>query len=146
MFLWCRYRGISLFAADGTLRAGLLAGLLFGCEFMLIFVGLEYTTVARSTLMVNTMPFWVLIGAHFLLGEHMSLRQIRRAGCWPSPAWCWCSPTSSACPIPTAIIGDVMSLGGGMFWAATTLVIKRSRLVDGQRRESCCSTSCRSRP
>ena len=80
VFLWCRYRGISLFAADGTLPAGLLAGFLFGCEFVLIFVGLEYTTVARSTLMVNTMPFWVLIGAHFLLGERMSLRQGRRAG------------------------------------------------------------------
>ena len=32
-------------------------------------------------------------------------------------------------PSPSAIIGDVMSLGGGMFWAATTLVIKRSRLA-----------------
>jgi drug/metabolite transporter (DMT)-like permease len=32
-------------------------------------------------------------------------------------------------PDPEAIVGDVMSLGGGLFWAATTLVIKRSRLV-----------------
>ena len=28
-----------------------------------------------------------------------------------------------------------------MLWAATTLVIKRTRLADGQRRKSCCSTS-----
>ena len=89
------------FERDGTLWPGLLAGLLFGLEFLLIFVGLEYTTVARSALMVNTMPFWVLIGAHFLLGEHMSLRKFGWACCWPSAAWCWSSPTSSACRGPT---------------------------------------------
>ena len=48
VFLWCRWRGIPLFARDGTLRAGLLAGLLFGLEFLLIFVGLDYTTVAAA--------------------------------------------------------------------------------------------------
>ena len=67
VFLWCRYRGISLFASDGTLPAGLLAGILFGLEFVFIFGGLEYTTVARSSLMVNTMPFWVLIGAGLII-------------------------------------------------------------------------------
>ena len=76
VFLWCRYRGIRLFRRDGTLRRRPARRLLFGMEFVLIFVGLEYTTVARSTLMVNTMPFWVLIGAHFLLGEHMSLLKL----------------------------------------------------------------------
>ena len=80
VFLWCRYRGVPLFRADGTLAAGLLAGLLFGLEFVSIFVGLEYTTVARSALMVNTMPFWVLVGAHFLLGERMSLAKLAGLG------------------------------------------------------------------
>jgi drug/metabolite transporter (DMT)-like permease len=128
VFLWCRYRGISLFAADGTLPAGLLAGFLFGCEFTLIFVGLEYTTVARSTLMVNTMPFWVLIGAHFLLGEHMSLAKLGGLALAFAGVVLVFSDKLSL-PNPSAIIGDVMSLGGGVLWAATTLVIKRSRLV-----------------
>ena len=30
-----------------------------------LYVGLEHTTVARNTLLVNTMPFWVLIGGAF---------------------------------------------------------------------------------
>ena len=69
------------FSRDGTLWLGLLAGgSCSACEFVLIFVGLEFTSVARSTLMVNTMPFWVLIGAHFLLGERMIAYQVRRAG------------------------------------------------------------------
>ncbi|MBU2193428.1 MAG: DMT family transporter, partial [Alphaproteobacteria bacterium] len=59
VFLWCRWRGIRLFERDGTLWVGLLAGLLFTLEFLLIFVGLDYTSAARSTLLVNSMPFWV---------------------------------------------------------------------------------------
>jgi drug/metabolite transporter (DMT)-like permease len=128
VFLWCRYRGIRLFESDGTLWPGLLAGLLFGAEFVLIFVGLEFTTVARSALMVNTMPFWVLVGAHFLLGEHMTLRK------WAGLAMAFAGVVlvfsdKLSLPGPEAITGDVMSLGAGILWAATTLVIKKSRLA-----------------
>jgi len=128
VFLWCRYRGIRLFDDDGTLWPGLLAGLLFGGEFLLIFVGLEFTTVARSTLMVNTMPFWVLVGAHFLLGEHMTLRK------WAGLALAFAGVVlvfsdKLSLPGPEAITGDIMSLGAGVLWAATTLVIKKSRLA-----------------
>jgi drug/metabolite transporter (DMT)-like permease len=128
VFLWCRYRGIRLFDRDGTLPAGLLAGFLFGAEFTCIFMGLEYTTVARSTLMVNTMPFWVLVGAHFVLGERISVGKL--AGL--ALAFCGVVLVFSdklSLPSPSAIIGDVLSIGGGMLWAATTLLIKSSRLA-----------------
>ena len=72
VYAWCRRRGIRLLEADGTLWPGIVAGFLFGGEFVLIFMGLDYTTAARSALMVNTMPFWVLLGAHFLLGERIT--------------------------------------------------------------------------
>ncbi|WP_189435223.1 EamA family transporter, partial [Mesorhizobium sp. M1E.F.Ca.ET.041.01.1.1] len=52
VFGWCRLRGIKLFQADGTLVAGIVAGVLFGVEFLFLYVGLEYTTVARNTLLV----------------------------------------------------------------------------------------------
>ncbi|WP_394891512.1 DMT family transporter [Mesorhizobium sp. AaZ16] len=128
VLLWCRYRGIRLFESDGTLWPGLLAGLLFGAEFVLIFVGLEFTTVARSALMVNTMPFWVLVGAHFLLGEHMTLRK------WMGLAMAFAGVVlvfsdKLSLPSPEAITGDIMCLGAGILWAATTLVIKKSRLA-----------------
>ena len=38
LLLIARARGVKLFASDGTLRAGLFAGVLFGFEFVLVFV------------------------------------------------------------------------------------------------------------
>jgi drug/metabolite transporter (DMT)-like permease len=128
VFLWCRYRGIRLFDRDGTLPSGLLAGFLFGAEFTCIFVGLEFTSVARSALMVNTMPFWVLLGAHFLLGERMSLAKFVGLALAFSGVVLVFSDKLSL-PSPSAYLGDVLSIGGGMLWAATTLVIKRTRLA-----------------
>jgi drug/metabolite transporter (DMT)-like permease len=128
VFVWCRYRGITLFNKDRTLWPGLLAGALFGAEFLAIFIGLEFTSVARSTLMINTMPFWVLIGAHFLLGERMSVAKL--AGlvlAFAGVALVFSDKLSL--PGPSALKGDLLSLAAGAFWAATTLVIKRSRLV-----------------
>src|SRR6201986_2087316 len=40
LLLIARFRGVKMFAADGTLGAGLFAGLLFGFEFVLIYHGL----------------------------------------------------------------------------------------------------------
>ena len=127
VYAWCLLRGISLFDRDGTLKGGLAAGALFGIEFALIFTGLDYTTVARGALMVNTMPFWVLIGAHFLLGERMSVvKVIGTLLAFGGVALVFSDKLSL--PGPEAIIGDLMSLAAGVAWAATILVIKTTRL------------------
>ena len=34
VYLWCLYRSVPLFTRDGTLWAGIVAGLLFGAEFI----------------------------------------------------------------------------------------------------------------
>lgn len=127
VFAWCRLRGIALFERDGTLWPGILAGLFFGGEFALIFIGLDFTSVARSALMVNTMPFWVLIGAHFLLGERMSI--VKFVGLMLAFAGVVVVFSDGlSLPGPAAIKGDIMSLGAGVLWAATIIVIKATKL------------------
>ncbi|MEO3385800.1 DMT family transporter [Mesorhizobium sp. CAU 1741] len=127
VWIWCRYRGIALFERDGTLLPGIAAGVLFGIEFALIFVGLDYTTAARGTLMVNTMPFWVLLGAHFTLGERISLRKFWGLALAFGGVVLVFSDELSL-PGPDALLGDVMCLIAGILWALTTLIIKGSRL------------------
>ncbi len=126
--LWCQWRGIALFRRDGTLVAGIVVGLLFGIEFVLIFIGLEYTTVARSALLVNTMPFWVLVGAHFLLGERMTVGKVLGLLLAFAGVALVFSDRLSL-PSADALFGDVLSLGAGLAWGATTLVIRRSNLT-----------------
>ncbi|MCX7305676.1 MAG: DMT family transporter [Hyphomicrobiales bacterium] len=129
VFLWCWWRGIRLFERDGTLLPGLLVGALFGVEFLMIFFGFDYTSVARSALLVNTMPFWTLIAGHFILGERISLRKV--VGlllAFGGLALIFSDKLSV--PGPDALLGDLLSLAGGIAWAATMIVIKGSRLSD----------------
>ena len=128
VFLWCRWRGIRLFERDGTLWVGALAGVLFGLEFLLIFRGLDYTSVARSALLVNTMPFWTLLAGHFLLGEKISGRKIGGLVLAFGGLTLIFSDKLSL-PGPDAFVGDLLSLGAGLAWAATMIVIKGTRLV-----------------
>lgn len=128
VFAWCRWRGISLFGRDGSLWPGIVAGALFGLEFALIFFGLDFTSVARSALLVNTMPFWVLVGAHFLLGERMSVTKLGGLVlAFLGVAVVFSDKLSLIGP--NALAGDVMSLAAGALWGGTTLVIKSTRLV-----------------
>jgi drug/metabolite transporter (DMT)-like permease len=129
VLLWCRWRGIRLFNRDGTLWPGILAGLLFGVEFLLIFGGLDYTSVARSSLLVNTMPFWLLVAGHFFLGERMSVRKVTGLLLAFGGLVLVFSDKLSQ-PGPDALIGDLMSLGAGLVWAATYVVIKGTKLAD----------------
>ncbi|PWK69741.1 DMT family transporter [Aminobacter sp. AP02] len=128
VFLWCLYRGIPLFNKDGTLWGGILAGLLFGSEFILVFIALEYTTVARNSLLVSTMPFWILVGAHFWLGERMSVQKF----CGLVLAFCGVVVIFSdklGGEMSSTLLGDILSLIAGLLWALTTLAIKKTRLA-----------------
>jgi len=75
LFAWFMRRRLSL--SDGSLWPGLLAGCLFALEFALVFIGLDYTSVARASVLFYTMPIWVAVGAHFLIpGESLTPRRI----------------------------------------------------------------------
>jgi len=126
--LWTQARGMPLFRRDGTLRAGILAGVLFALEFLLIYRGLVWTTVTRGTLFLYLAPFFVVIGSRWLVpGDQFQLSQwlglllsfigIAIAFGVPTPA-----------TTPHQALGDIMLIGDAFAWAATTLVIKISPL------------------
>ncbi|MER9022695.1 DMT family transporter [Mesorhizobium sp. M0815] len=129
VFGWCRWRHIALFTSDKTLVAGILAGALFGLEFLFLYVGLEHTTVVRNTLLVNTMPFWMLVGGHFLLDESITARKLVGLLLALAGLVAVFSEKLSANGGET-LSGDLLSLGAGILWAVTNIVIKRSKLVE----------------
>jgi drug/metabolite transporter (DMT)-like permease len=127
--LWCKARGIPLFARDSTLLAGLAAGAAFGIEFVLIYQGLVYTTATRAVLFIYLAPFFVVLGGRiFLPADRFSLQQwIGLALSFAGMLVAFGVPTPAL--DPRQIVGDMMMVGAAMLWAATTLIIKASALT-----------------
>lgn len=134
VLIWCAWRGIPLFRRDGTLVAGIVVGGLFALEFLALYVGLERTTVARNTLLVNTMPFWMLLGGHFLLGEHFTMRKLLGLLLAFAGLVLVFSDKVGAGGGAT-LLGDSLSLLAGIMWAMTNIVIKRSQALSNAAAE-----------
>jgi drug/metabolite transporter (DMT)-like permease len=123
---WARWRRIPLFKSDGTLIPGLIAGLLFAIEFILLYRGLIFTTATRAILFIYLAPFFVVIGG-LLSGDRFGLSQwLGLLLSFAGVAIAFGVPAAAA--DPRQIVGDLMMVGGAMAWAVTTLVIKASAL------------------
>lgn len=122
-----RLRGVKFFERDGTLAAGLLVGVLFGFEFVLIYRGLLHTSASRAVVFLYTAPFFVALGSYQMLGERLGVSQ------WAGLALSFVG-VALAIGVPQpdvdadVLLGDLMIVGGGALWGATTLVAKSSRL------------------
>jgi len=125
---WAQTRGIPLFKRDGTLAAGILAGVLFALEFLLIYRGLLWTTATRAVLFLYLAPFFVVIGSRWLIpGDHFHVSQwLGLLLSFIGIVIAFGLPTPAA--DPRQMLGDLMMVGGGAAWGATTLVIKASAL------------------
>jgi drug/metabolite transporter (DMT)-like permease len=127
--LWAKIRGVSLGVQDGTLMPGIVAGFLFGIEFILIYRGLLLTTATRAVLFVYMAPFFVALGARwFLPAEGLASSQ------WLGLALSFAGvAVAFGVPQPASdersLLGDAMMIGAAVAWAATTLVIKATALA-----------------
>ena len=120
-------RGVKFFERDGTLIPGVIAGVLFAIEFVLIYQGLRFTTASRAVVFLYTAPFFVALGSDRLLGERLRPSQ------WAGLALSFAG-VALAIGVPQAnvdtrvLLGDLMIVGGGAVWGATTVIAKGTRL------------------
>jgi drug/metabolite transporter (DMT)-like permease len=127
--VWTRLKGVPLLDRDRTLVPGIVAGVLFGTEFLLIYRGLLWTTASRAVLFIYLAPFFVVLGARcFLPADRFGLSQ------WMGLTLSFVGmivafglPTPAA--DPRQLTGDIMMVAAAAAWAATTLVIKASALA-----------------
>jgi drug/metabolite transporter (DMT)-like permease len=133
--LWARLRGVSLLKTRGTLVPGIIAGALFALEFVLIFRGLLFTAATRASVFIYTAPFFVVIGARwFLPGERFDRMQwIGLLLSFAGIVVAFGVPTPGG--DPGELLGDIMLLGAGVAWGATTVVIKGTRLAQAPSEE-----------
>lgn len=125
---WSAARGAPLLQRDGTLWPGLAAGALFGVEFILIYRGVQLSLASRASIFIYTAPVFVALGgAFFLPGERLGpLQWLGLALSFAGVATAIGVPQPSA--TPEMFAGDLMLIAAGAGWAATTLIIKGSRL------------------
>src|ERR1700712_4156908 len=120
-------RGVKLFDRDGTLAAGLFAGVIFGLEFVLIYRGILLTSASRAVVFLYTAPFFVALGSYRFLGERLAAIQ------WGGLALSFAG-VALAIGVPQAdvdtrvLLGDLMVVGGGALWGAAALIAKGTKL------------------
>lgn len=113
---------------DGSFWPGILTGLLFSAEFIFLFQALDYTTVSRASILFYAMPFWVAVGAHFLIpGERLT--KMRISGLVLAIAGVSLALSDNAKPATElAWLGDILCLVGGAFWACIALVSRTTKM------------------
>ncbi|MFC3682403.1 DMT family transporter [Hydrogenophaga luteola] len=137
LWMWCQLRGVTLFNRDGSLKGGLVVGLLFAAEFCLIYLGLQHTSASRLTVFLYTSPFWVAV----LLPRFVPSEKLR------SIQWVGLVIAFSAVGIafseaflhgsaPGQWKGDAMGLAAGMFWGLTTIAIRTTKVATVQAEKS----------
>jgi drug/metabolite transporter (DMT)-like permease len=114
-----------IFRIDGTEAAGALAGLLFTAEFIALYESLRWTTAARATVFVFAAPFFVALGAVFLLKDER-LRPIQWFGL--ALAFLGVAVGLAGRSPGAGTLGDALAVLAAALWGATTLVIKATPL------------------
>jgi drug/metabolite transporter (DMT)-like permease len=130
LVLWSRARGLALFRADGTGRAGLLAGSLFALEFGCIFVGLQYTSASRMAVFIYFAPFVVALGMP-LIARSERLNRVQAAGlllAFGGVVWAYFEGFVSPTAGPKQWLGDSLGLAAALLWGLTTLTLRGTRL------------------
>jgi drug/metabolite transporter (DMT)-like permease len=128
VFAWMGVRGLKLFERDRTLWPGLLAGLMFSVEFLVLYVGLDRTSASRGVVFLYLSPFVVAVGAHYLIpGDRLTLAKVigltaAFAGLAVAVGESFTEPGR-----PT-LTGDLLCLLAAVLWGATTVLIRSTAL------------------
>lgn len=128
VFVWASARGVRLFERDGTLWAGIFAGLLFGAEFLTLYLGLSLTTASRAVVLLYLAPFVVAFGAHFLVpGDRLTLAKITGLTA-ALGGLAIAMGEGLAAPGRPTLAGDLLSLLAAVLWGATTVLVRTTAL------------------
>ncbi len=128
LLVWMRLRRLPLLERDGTLRAGLAAGALFAGEFVFIYAGLGHTNASRMSVFIYLAPALTALGLHFFVkSERLSAPQW--AGIGLAFAGIALAFSEGFCSAQKTWIGDLCGVVAAILWAATTVLIRATRLA-----------------
>ena len=126
LWLWLKWRGIPLRFSGETAKWGTLTGVIFGFEFLCLFVALDLTTVGRTAVIFYSMPVWLALIAHFVLPDDRltAVKSIGLLLAVSGVAWALLDRDSGE----ANVWGDLAALGAAIGWAVTAMLAKASPL------------------
>lgn len=113
-----------LFHRDIRFFHGFVVGMLFGLEFVCIYLGLLYTNASRAAILVNFAPFVVAIGAFLFLKEKLGITKITGLTLAFFGAYLVFKGKPSTWNI-SMLKGDILEIAAAFLWGATTIYIKK---------------------
>jgi len=123
-FFITRVKGNSALRAS-TIWFPLLAGAFTACDLALWTTSLSYTTAANATLLGNTAPLWVALGAWLILKQKLSAAFWR--GLAITLAGAGLIMGTDFILHPRFGVGDVMAIFTGFFYGGYFLFTEKSR-------------------
>lgn len=125
LWAYAAYKKEPVRMAAGQRIHGVIIGVLFGLDFLFLYWGMLFTPASRATIFLYTHPFWVALGAHFLIpGDRLNWS--KAIGLVLAFGGILAVFSANADELPEGyIIGDIMEMVAALFWAATTLYVKR---------------------
>jgi drug/metabolite transporter (DMT)-like permease len=129
LLVWARARRIPLFDRDGTLAAGIAAGVLFATEFVFIYAGLAYTAASRMIVFIYTTPCWTALMLPFFVPvERLSARQwVGVLAAFGGIVAAFAEGFMSA--KGETFVGDLFGVIAAFLWASTIVLIRATRLA-----------------
>ncbi len=122
LILWMWARGTPLRLPRASAVGGVIAGVLFAVEFLCLFIALDLTSVARTSILFYSMPVWLAMAAHVLLpGERLTgLRVLGLAFAMGGVALAVLDRGSAG----GSLAGDLFALGAALCWAGIALCVR----------------------
>jgi len=114
----------------GTWKAGLAIGALFALEYLFMGEGLRFTSASHMGIFLYTAPIFTALGLHFRVPEERlsPLQWLGIAAAFGGVAVSFLGGGADGPRRDSAWIGDLMGIGAGAAWGATTLTLRFSRL------------------
>ena len=125
------WRGERMTWQDGTWRPGLLVGILFALEFLLVGEGLRFTSASHMVVLLYTAPIFVAISLHWKLpAERLALPQwLGVALAFGGIVVTFAGKEEASSSYSDVLWGDLLALLAGVAWAATTVAVRLSSLA-----------------
>ncbi len=122
--IYCLYIRQPLFHRDIRFFHGFIVGMLFGLEFVCIYIGLLYTNASRAAILVNFSPFVVAVGAYFFLKERLGFTKV--AGLILAFVGAYLVFEGKPRTWNMSMLkGDILEISAAFLWGATTIYIKK---------------------